>query len=49
VARASPMINSSRPVTDPKLTFLELLMVRSLWPSFGISNCLLESREPNEG
>jgi hypothetical protein len=29
VASASPMINWSRPVTDPKLTFLELLMVRS--------------------
>jgi hypothetical protein len=46
VARASPMMNSSRPVTDAKLAFLELLMARSLWPSLGKSNSRLENRSP---
>src|SRR5258708_34679253 len=46
VARASAMINSSRPVIDAKLAFFELLMACFLWRSLGKSKFPAENRKP---
>ena len=42
------MMNSSRPVTDPKLAVFGVLIARSLWLSLGKSNSRFENPNPEE-